>query len=86
MSERSKYNKGLGQINDFMLGMEIGSGQFGKVYVAKHIGTGFVCAIKKIEKRVIVEKNIVGQMIREIKIQSCLDHPNIAKLYGVLHD
>lgn len=28
----------------------------------------------------------MNQLIREIKIQSCLDHPNITKLYGFFDD
>lgn len=52
----------------------------------RHITTGFVCAIKRISKKFVKSKNIVNQMIREIKIQSCLDHPNIIKMYGVSQD
>jgi aurora kinase len=45
-----------------------------------------MCAIKRIPKKVIREENILDQLIREIKIQSCLDHQNITKLYGFFDD
>lgn len=56
------------------------------MYVARHRLTGFLCAIKEISKSIIVEENIVNQFVRELKIQSCLEHPNIVKLYGFFHD
>ena len=33
-----------------------------------------------------MEENIVNQFIRELKIQSCLEHPNVVKLFGFFHD
>jgi len=34
----------------------------------------------------VKEENIINQLIRELKIQSCLDHPNIIKLFGFFDD
>jgi len=42
--------------------------------------------MKKIPKDIIKEENILNQLIRELKIQMFLDHPNIIKLYGFFHD
>lgn len=76
----------LPKIEDFRLGRLLGNGKFGSVYVAKHRLTGFVCAIKIIPKEMVKEENIINQLTRELKIQSCLDHPNITKLYGFFDD
>jgi aurora kinase len=42
--------------------------------------------MKTVPKAVIREENIINQFIRELKIQSCLDHPNVTKLYGFFDD
>lgn len=39
-----------------------------------------MCAIKKMPK-IFEEQSILEQLIRQIKIQSFLDHPNICQLY-----
>ena len=44
-----------------------------------------MCALKKIEKAKIDSKLAV-QLLREIKIQMFLNHPNIVKMYGFFSD
>lgn len=58
----------------------MGEGKFGKVFLAKHIKTNFICALKKMSA-FYEDKSIIEQLIREIKIQSFLEHPNICQLY-----
>ena len=65
-----------------MLGVLLGRGKFGSVFVARHRKTGFICALKVINKAKILKENIMHQLIREIKIQSYCDHPSLTKLYG----
>lgn len=48
--------------------------------------TGFVCALKMIEKKLLVEEEITEQFLREVKIQMFLSHPNIVKMYGCFED
>ena len=48
--------------------------------------SGFVCALKVIEKKVLMEEEIVEQFIRELKIQMFLNHANIIKMYGCFDD
>lgn len=43
-------------------------------------------AMKVLEKKKIVQDNILEQFIRELKIQAFLDHPNIIDVYGFFHD
>lgn len=74
------------KIEDFVIGKQLGSGKFGNVFAVKHKLTGFMCALKIIPKEMVKEENIVNQLTRELKIQSCLDHPNIIKLFGFFDD
>lgn len=72
-------------IYDFALGKKLGSGKFGEVFIAKHKKSGFICALKKISKG-NMEPKLLVQLVREIKIQSFLNHPNIVKLYTFFAD
>lgn len=44
-----------------------------------------MCALKKIDKTNVDSKLIV-QLVREIKIQSFLNHPNIVKMFAFFSD
>lgn len=55
----------------------MGKGNFGHVYVAEHIETGFICAMKIVPKQKIQEDKIEQQMVRELKLHSILKHRNI---------
>lgn len=74
-------------INDFQILKYLEEGQFGTVYLSRHIPTNFLCALKRIPKQLFEgEPRFIGQLVREIKIQSYLDHPNIAQLYAFFSD
>ena len=73
-------------LNEFELIDEIGEGKYGKVYMAQHKETGFLCALKTVSKVKIKEEDIEEPFIREIKIQMYLNHPHIVKLYGFFAD
>ncbi|XP_031472782.1 spindle assembly checkpoint kinase [Nymphaea colorata] len=45
-----------------------------------------IVGLKVIEKKRIIRDNFLVQFIRELKIQSFLDHPNIIKVYGYFSD
>lgn len=79
-----KEERGMG-IADFVLGKKLGSGKFGEVFVARHRRSGFICALKRIGKGSMDPKLLV-QLVREIKIQSFLNHPNVVKLYTFFAD
>ncbi len=64
----------------------MGEGKFGKVFLVREKHTGFVMAMKVLEKKKIVQDNILEQFIRELKIQAFLNHPNIIDVYGFFHD
>jgi aurora kinase len=56
------------------------------VYLAREMMTGMIVGLKVVEKRRIVKDNFLVQFIRELKIQSFLEHSNIIKVYGYFHD
>lgn len=73
-------------IKDFQIGKKLGKGKFGRVYCAKHVTSGFIVALKVMDKKELLHYNITKQLRREVEIQSRLKHPNITQLYGYFHD
>lgn len=72
-------------IDDFIILAEIGEGKTGSVYMAKHIESSFLCALKVISREILNE-NMIVQLMREIQLQYYLDHPNIVQLYAFFSD
>ena len=74
------------KITDFKIIREIGSGSFGRVYLAKHLKTKVDYAVKVIDKR--NKTNIEGKPYfrREIEIMSKIRHPNCVRLFGNFED
>ena len=64
----------------------LGRGKFGQVYLAEHIDTRFIVAIKRVPKQKIIESKMVDRFIGEIKLHMLLDHPNIVKCYGFFEE
>lgn len=71
---------------DFEIGKKLGKGKFGKVYCVKDKRTGYICALKAMDKKELIKYNVEKQFRREVEIQSNLRHPNISRLYGHFHD
>lgn len=74
------------KIEDFELGMKLGKGKFGNVYLAREKATNYIVALKILNKIEVQRLNGEKLIVREIKIHSYVDHPNIIKLYGFFHD
>lgn len=68
-----------------MLG-KIGEGSYSEVFRAVERKSGFLCALKVLEKQKMREMGVQENVVREIKIHLFLEHPNIARLYGCFHD
>jgi calcium-dependent protein kinase len=62
---------------EYSLGLEIGSGNFGKVFMAQQRETGLFRAVKLIHKQRVQDYNT---FITELAILSSLDHPNIVNI------
>lgn len=73
-------------LDDFEIGKKLGKGKFGKVYCVRHKKTGFICALKAMEKKEITQYNVQKQFRREVEIQASLRHPNLTQLYGYFYD
>lgn len=71
---------------DIDVGKRLGAGKFGSVYVARHRATGFVFALKVLDKRQLIKHRVEHQLRREIEIQSHCRHTNILRLYSFFHD
>ncbi|EGR34166.1 protein kinase domain protein [Ichthyophthirius multifiliis] len=65
---------------------KLGEGKFSEVYLSCDKKTSFLFALKKIKKETINQYNITQDIIKEIKSQTLLEHPNLIKLYGFFAD
>lgn len=58
--------------DDFELGVALGKGKFGRVYVAREKKTHFMVAMKVMFKSELQNGRVEKQVLREIEIQSRL--------------
>lgn len=73
------------RIEDYIIRNPIGSGQFGKVYLAINIETSQKYAIKRIEKsKVQAIPKLIELLKTEMSIMSGINHPNILHMYDFL--
>lgn len=64
----------------------LGQGAFGEVFKVRHKVSNKDFAIKVIKKRKIVERRMLAQLRREVRIMYSLRHPNIISLYSHFED
>lgn len=76
-----KPREGLSR-ESFKVIRRLGEGKFGSVYLAREVWSGLIVGLKVIEKKRILRDNFLVQFVRELKIQSFLEHPNIIRVYG----
>ena len=69
-------------LKDLQIGKKLGTGKFGIVYLVREKKTGFICALKLVNKKQLISNNVEIQLRREIEIQSHLKHKNIIRLYN----
>lgn len=53
------------QITDYNLTKKIGTGAYGKVYLARHKSTGDLVAIKQLDKNMLLKLNKQESVMRE---------------------
>merc|ERR1712137_1115131 len=73
-------------LDDIDVGKHLGAGKFGKVYVARERRSGFVFALKILDKAQLIKHHVEHQLQREIEIQSHCRHVNILRLYSFFYD
>jgi serine/threonine protein kinase len=64
----------------------LGQGAFGEVFKVRHKISKKDYAIKVIKKRKIIERRMLPQLRREVRIMYSLRHPNIISLYSHFED
>ena len=73
------------QIGDYTLGVELGSGAFGKVVLGKHIITGETVAIKILDKIILSQIPEDYELVKkEMSILKLVKHRYIVQLYEIL--
>lgn len=70
----------------FEIGKPLGKGKFGRVYLARHRRSGFVCALKVLNKDEVRAEGAEAHVRREIEVHSRLRHPSVIGFYGWFHD
>lgn len=77
----TKANQRLGA---YTVVKTLGEGSFGKVKLAVHQITGQKVALKIINRKKLVTRDMAGRIEREIQYLQLLRHPHIIKLYTVI--
>jgi serine/threonine protein kinase len=81
-NEQSSRGKRVGE---YILEKTIGKGQFGKVFRARHVTTGEVYAIKRLDKnKFSANPQLMRLLTTEVAIMNEIKHPNILHLYEFL--
>lgn len=78
--------KGPITLDQFDLGVTLGTGSFGRVRFATHKPTAGHWAIKMLKKAEVIRLQQVEHMLSEKAILAVLDHPFIVKLAGTFQD
>jgi carbon catabolite-derepressing protein kinase len=82
-SKDTKANQRLGQ---YTIVKTLGEGSFGKVKLATHQVSGQKVALKIINRKRLVTRDMAGRIEREIQYLQLLRHPHIIKLYVARED
>jgi aurora kinase len=70
----------------FELGARLGRGKFGRVYLARHIETNYICALKVLSKATCIAAREESLIRRELEVHRNLAHPHILRLLSWFHD
>lgn len=67
-------------VGDYQVAGILGAGAMGKVYKVRNVISGRVEAMKVLISDPATEPDLADRVLREIKVQASLEHPNIASL------
>lgn len=79
--ERENIHRPGARLGQYKVVKTLGEGSFGKVKLAIHEVTGEKVALKIINRRKLVTRDMAGRIEREIQYLQLLRHPHIIKLY-----
>lgn len=79
-----KYKEGQERIGQYEVVRTLGEGSFGKVKLAIHRSTKKKVALKIINRKRLISRDMAGRVEREIEYLQLLRHPHIIKLYTVI--
>ena len=74
------------KIKDFEILKELGCGSFGRVFLARHVKTRVLYAIKAIDKKNKTNIEERPYFRRELEVMYKIHHPNVIKLFGHFED
>ena len=74
------------KIKDFEILKELGCGSFGRVFLARHLKTRVLYAIKAIDKQNKTNIDEKPYFRRELEVMYKIHHPNVVKLFGHFED
>ena len=74
------------KIKDFEILKELGCGSFGRVFLARHLKTKVLYAIKAIDKQNKTNIDEKPYFRRELEVMYKIHHPNVVKLFGHFED
>ena len=74
------------KIKDFEIVKELGCGSFGRVFLARHVKTKVLYAIKAIDKKNKTNIEEKPYFRRELEVMYKIHHPNVVKLFGHFED
>jgi eukaryotic-like serine/threonine-protein kinase len=69
------------QLGDYVLEAELGSGSMGVVYRATYLPKRATVAVKVLLDELASDVSFITRFIREARVVSSLDHPNIVRVY-----
>ena len=71
---------------DFDIGRPLGRGKYGRVYLARHRASSFICALKVLSLHQLYRHEVDHQLRREVEIQSHLRHRHVLRLFSYFFD
>ena len=74
---------GILDLGKYRIIEEIGSGGMGTVYRATHVAYGSEVAVKVLSPKLAKNRTDVMRFLREVRIATQMDHPNIVRVYDM---